>query len=178
MATWKVGREEKSVDGHGLVPHPRGRVGAFVARVFRGGGRAVRPRRYRRRSGCVLARARQYSSRCALTRAPPPPLAPGGYVASIKASQLGLKTACVESRGTLGGTCLNVGCIPSKALLHSSHLYEHAQKDFKHHGVMVGSISVDLGKMMEAKSKGVKARDGARRAARDGALALRESAPA
>jgi len=62
----------------------------------------------------------------------------------------------VESRGTLGGTCLNVGCIPSKALLHSSHLYEHAVKDFSHHGVMVKDVSVDLGKMMEAKGKGVK----------------------
>ena len=83
---------------------------------------------------------------------------PGGYVAAIKASQLGLKTACVEMRGSLGGTCLNVGCIPSKALLHSSHLYEHALKDFKHHGVIVGDIKVDLGKMMEAKAKGVKVR--------------------
>ncbi len=51
---------------------------------------------------------------------------PGGYVAAIKAAQLGLKVACVEKRGTLGGTCLNVGCIPSKALLHSSHLYHEA----------------------------------------------------
>ena len=49
---------------------------------------------------------------------------PGGYVAAIRAAQLGLKTACVEKRGTLGGTCLNVGCIPSKALLHNSHLYD------------------------------------------------------
>ena len=59
---------------------------------------------------------------------------PGGYVSAIKAAQLGLKTVCVESRGTLGGTCLNVGCIPSKALLHSSHLYEEALHDFKQHG--------------------------------------------
>jgi len=81
---------------------------------------------------------------------------PGGYVAAIKAAQLGLKTACVESRGTLGGTCLNVGCIPSKALLHSSHLYEHAVKDFSHHGINVGSISVDLSKMMANKAKAVK----------------------
>ena len=51
---------------------------------------------------------------------------PGGYVAAIRAAQRGLKTACVEKRGTLGGTCLNVGCIPSKALLHSSHLFEEA----------------------------------------------------
>jgi dihydrolipoamide dehydrogenase len=52
---------------------------------------------------------------------------PGGYVAAIRAAQLGLKTACVESRETLGGTCLNVGCIPSKALLHASELFEEGQ---------------------------------------------------
>ena len=51
---------------------------------------------------------------------------PGGYVAAIRAAQLGLKTACVEKRGTLGGTCLNVGCIPSKALLHASEMFEEA----------------------------------------------------
>ena len=60
---------------------------------------------------------------------------PGGYVAAIRAAQLGLKTACVESRGSLGGTCLNVGCIPSKALLQSSHHYELADKGFAHHGI-------------------------------------------
>lgn len=81
---------------------------------------------------------------------------PGGYVAAIKAAQLGLKTACVEARGSLGGTCLNVGCIPSKALLHSSHMYEHAKKDFKHHGILVSDVGVDLDKMMEAKAKTVK----------------------
>lgn len=54
---------------------------------------------------------------------------PGGYVAAIKAAQLGLKTVCVERRGKLGGTCLNVGCIPSKSLLHNSHLYHQAQHD-------------------------------------------------
>ena len=63
---------------------------------------------------------------------------------------------CVESRGTLGGTCLNVGCIPSKALLHSSHMYSHAKKDFAHHGVHIeGTISVDIKKMMENKAKAV-----------------------
>jgi dihydrolipoamide dehydrogenase len=62
---------------------------------------------------------------------------PGGYVAAIKAAQLGMKVTCIESRGSLGGTCLNVGCIPSKALLNSSHMYEHAKKDFKHHGITV-----------------------------------------
>lgn len=59
---------------------------------------------------------------------------PGGYVAAIKAGQLGLKTACVEMRGTLGGTCLNVGCIPSKALLQSSHHYHDAKHHFAEHG--------------------------------------------
>lgn len=81
---------------------------------------------------------------------------PGGYVAAIKAAQLGLKTACVESRGALGGTCLNVGCIPSKALLHSSHLYDHAKHGFKQHGVIVNDISVDLDQMMANKTKSVK----------------------
>eukprot|EP00168_Porphyra_purpurea_P000842 TRINITY_DN10971_c0_g1_i1.p1 TRINITY_DN10971_c0_g1~~TRINITY_DN10971_c0_g1_i1.p1 ORF type:complete len:151 (+),score=8.69 TRINITY_DN10971_c0_g1_i1:63-515(+) len=81
---------------------------------------------------------------------------PGGYVAAIKAGQLGLKTACIESRGSLGGTCLNVGCIPSKALLHSTHLYEHASKDFAHHGITISDIKVDLKTMMSNKAKAVK----------------------
>lgn len=68
----------------------------------------------------------------------------------------GVQTACVEFRGSLGGTCLNVGCIPSKALLHSSHLYEHAKKDFKHHGIIANDVTFDLDKMMDAKTKGVK----------------------
>jgi len=86
---------------------------------------------------------------------------PGGYVAAIKASQLGLKTVCVESRGTLGGTCLNVGCIPSKALLHSSHMYEHAKKDFAHHGIKIdGTISMDVKQMMANKTKAVGALTG------------------
>merc|ERR1719324_591813 len=73
---------------------------------------------------------------------------PGGYVSAIKAAQLGLKTVCVEGRGALGGTCLNVGCIPSKSLLHSSHMYEHAVHDFKNHGIIVKDIEVDLKKML------------------------------
>ena len=76
---------------------------------------------------------------------------PGGYVAAIKAAQLGLKVACVEKRGTLGGTCLNVGCIPSKALLHSSHLYEEAEHNFKNHGISTGSLSVDVKEMQKNK---------------------------
>ena len=55
---------------------------------------------------------------------------PGGYVCAIRAAQLGLKTGCIESRGTLGGTCLNVGCIPSKSLLNLSDMYKKAQKDY------------------------------------------------
>jgi len=81
---------------------------------------------------------------------------PGGYVAAIKASQLGLKTVCVESRGRLGGTCLNVGCIPSKALLHSSHLYEEATHEFSKHGIKInGTVEVDVPAMLGAKAKSV-----------------------
>jgi dihydrolipoamide dehydrogenase len=65
---------------------------------------------------------------------------PGGYVAAIRAAQLGLKTACVEKRGSLGGTCLNVGCIPSKALLESSHLYAEASNDFEKHGIKLTKV--------------------------------------
>ena len=78
---------------------------------------------------------------------------PGGYVAAIRAAQLGLKTACVDSRGSLGGTCLNVGCIPSKALLQSSHHYELADKEFAHHGIKTTGLSVDVKTMLERKGK-------------------------
>lgn len=81
---------------------------------------------------------------------------PGGYVAAIKAAQLGLKTVCVERRGTLGGTCLNVGCIPSKALLNNSHLYHMAQHDMANRGINVEGVSLDLDKMMAVKDKTVK----------------------
>ncbi|MEY3809285.1 MAG: hypothetical protein RL306_473 [Pseudomonadota bacterium] len=80
---------------------------------------------------------------------------PGGYVGAIRAAQLGLKTACIESRGTLGGTCLNVGCIPSKALLHSSDLYKKAKTEFKNIGININEPSLDLAKMMSHKAKGV-----------------------
>ncbi|XP_054823577.1 dihydrolipoyl dehydrogenase, mitochondrial-like [Prosopis cineraria] len=80
---------------------------------------------------------------------------PGGYVAAIKAAQLGLKTTCIEKRGTLGGTCLNVGCIPSKALLHSSHMYHEAKHSFASHGVKLSSVEVDLPAMMAQKNKAV-----------------------
>src|SRR5687768_16665756 len=82
---------------------------------------------------------------------------PGGYVAAIRAAQLGLKTACVESRETLGGTCLNVGCIPSKALLHASELYEEASKGaLAKFGVKLGSVELDLEAMHGEKAKAVK----------------------
>ncbi|MBK8907981.1 MAG: dihydrolipoyl dehydrogenase [Rhodospirillales bacterium] len=76
---------------------------------------------------------------------------PGGYVAAIRAAQLGLKTACVEKRGALGGTCLNVGCIPSKALLQSSHHYEMAVHDLDRHGITVAGVELDLAAMMKRK---------------------------
>ena len=78
---------------------------------------------------------------------------PGGYVAAIRAAQLGFKTACVESRDTLGGTCLNVGCIPSKALLHSSELYELAASDFATFGIKATGLGVELSKMLGHKDK-------------------------
>lgn len=78
---------------------------------------------------------------------------PGGYVAAIRAAQLGLKTACVEKRGALGGTCLNVGCIPSKALLTASHHYEAAAHELAAFGVKVGKVDLDLGAMMGHKEK-------------------------
>jgi dihydrolipoamide dehydrogenase len=80
---------------------------------------------------------------------------PGGYVAAIKAAQLGMKVACVEGRGSLGGTCLNVGCIPSKALLQSTHFYEEARHDFKKHGVLVDNVRFDLPQMMKQKADAV-----------------------
>lgn len=80
---------------------------------------------------------------------------PGGYVAAIKAAQLGLKTVCVEGRGSLGGTCLNVGCIPSKSLLNSSHMYEHAAHGFEQHGISFDNLSLNFDKMMQAKSDSV-----------------------
>ncbi|GAB3450994.1 dihydrolipoyl dehydrogenase [Insolitispirillum peregrinum] len=78
---------------------------------------------------------------------------PGGYVCAIRAAQLGMKVACVEKRGALGGTCLNVGCIPSKALLQSSHLYEQTQHELAEHGITVGSVSVDIAAMIKRKDK-------------------------
>lgn len=81
---------------------------------------------------------------------------PGGYVAAIRGAQLGLKVACVEKRKTLGGTCLNVGCIPSKALLQSSEHFSQASEHFDEHGIGMSDLKVDLSKMMKRKSTIVK----------------------
>ena len=79
---------------------------------------------------------------------------PGGYVCAIRLAQLGFKTACVESRGTLGGTCLNVGCIPSKSLLNLSENF-HKAKSFDQLGIEVGQIKLNLEKMLKNKDKAV-----------------------
>ncbi|MEP2470478.1 MAG: FAD-dependent oxidoreductase, partial [Paracoccaceae bacterium] len=76
---------------------------------------------------------------------------PGGYVCAIRCAQLGLKTACVEGNETLGGTCLNVGCIPSKALLHASHMLHEAEHNFTAMGLKGKSPSVDWKQMQSYK---------------------------
>ncbi len=80
---------------------------------------------------------------------------PGGYVCAIRAAQLGLKTACIESRGTLGGTCLNIGCIPSKSLLNLSESYHKAKNEFKKQGIETGEVRINIEKMMSNKDKSV-----------------------
>src|ERR1700674_4701667 len=80
---------------------------------------------------------------------------PGGYVCAIRAAQLGFKVAVVEKRATHGGTCLNIGCIPSKALLHASELFEEAGHSFGKMGIGVGAPKLDLPAMMKFKDEGV-----------------------
>ena len=80
---------------------------------------------------------------------------PGGYVCAIRAAQLGLKTACVESRGALGGTCLNVGCIPSKSLLNLSENFHKAKKEFNQQGIEIDGIKLNIEKMMSNKNKSI-----------------------
>src|SRR5438132_7518483 len=89
---------------------------------------------------------------------------PGGYVAAIRDGQRGLKTAMVEKDKDLGGTCLNVGCIPSKALLTSSHHFVFAQKEAQKHGIVIDGVHVDLAKMQQRKEKVVKTLTGGVRA--------------
>ena len=86
---------------------------------------------------------------------------PGGYVGAIKAAQLGMKTVCIEKNATLGGTCLNVGCIPSKALLNNSHYFHMAKSgDLGKRGIECGDVKLNLEKMMGEKSKAVGALTG------------------
>ena len=80
---------------------------------------------------------------------------PGGYVCAIRSAQLGLKTACIESRGSLGGTCLNVGCIPSKSLLNLSENYDKAKNDFSKQGIELSNVKLNIEKMMLNKDKTV-----------------------
>ena len=82
---------------------------------------------------------------------------PGGYVCAIRAAQLGMKVACVEKRATLGGTCLNIGCIPSKALLHSSENFEETQHAWADHGIIVEGVKLDLARMQARKAEVVNA---------------------
>jgi dihydrolipoamide dehydrogenase len=82
---------------------------------------------------------------------------PGGYIAAIRAAQLGMRVACVEKDSSLGGTCLNIGCIPSKALLDSSERYYQATHDLGAHGIQIGALSLDLGRMQTRKQTVVKA---------------------
>ena len=79
---------------------------------------------------------------------------PGGYVCAIRLAQLGFKTACIESRGSLGGTCLNVGCIPSKSLLNLSEEF-HKLKHLGNKGIEIGEVKLNLSKMMKSKDKAV-----------------------
>src|SRR5215213_8544180 len=85
---------------------------------------------------------------------------PGGYVAAIRAAQLGFRTACVEKESALGGTCLRVGCIPSKALLDSSELYDQIRHKAETHGLTVGDVSVDVAKMLKRKDEVVRSLTG------------------
>ena len=81
---------------------------------------------------------------------------PGGYVAAIRAAQLGMKVACIEKEATLGGTCLNIGCIPSKALLNSSEKYIEFKTHAEEHGIKTSKVDIDLAKLMQRKNKIVK----------------------
>src|SRR5215475_13050927 len=78
---------------------------------------------------------------------------PGGYIAAIRAAQLGLKVACIEKEAALGGTCLRIGCIPSKAMLESSHLYQEAKHELSPHGIRPGNVELDLATMLKRKDQ-------------------------
>src|SRR5437763_14235646 len=86
---------------------------------------------------------------------------PGGYVAAIRAAQLGMKVACIEKRGALGGTCLNVGCIPSKALLDSSEMYAQSRSHFSRHAIRVAEPKLNRPRCSAPKAKAAKRRTAA-----------------
>ncbi|KAJ7294992.1 hypothetical protein O6H91_Y219600 [Diphasiastrum complanatum] len=128
---------------------------AFVQQLYRSSGPRGLGSSQDLRAGQCIGALRLYSSEAEENDVVVVGGGPGGYVAAIKAAQLGFKTTCIEKRGALGGTCLNVGCIPSKALLHSSHLFHEAQHEFASHGVKLGSVEIDLPAMMGQKDKAV-----------------------
>lgn len=112
-----------------------------------------------------LLRSTMIPSRGLATQSEPYDLAvlgggPGGYVAAVKASQLGLKTVCIDKRGIPGGTCLNVGCIPSKAMLNNSHIYHQITHDVKKRGIDVEGVKLNLPEMLRAKDTAVKSLTG------------------
>ncbi|MCH4022721.1 MAG: dihydrolipoyl dehydrogenase [Acetobacter sp.] len=130
-------------------------VGAVLATIGSGNGAAAAPK------AAKAAEPKKAEPAPALAAAPVSETdydivvigaGPGGYICAIRAAQLGFKVACVEKRATLGGTCLNVGCIPSKALLHSSENFAAASHDFAAHGVIIDSVKLDLDKMQKRKA--------------------------
>jgi len=126
-----------------------GKVGSSTTIMMARGHRVVSASTFRAFSNTAAAMADQYDVVVVGG-------GPGGYVAAIKSAQLGMKTACVEMRGRLGGTCLNVGCIPSKALLNSSHHYHDAKHSFADHGIVIdGTVTMDIDKMQDTKAKNV-----------------------
>ncbi|ODV91753.1 hypothetical protein CANCADRAFT_55562 [Tortispora caseinolytica NRRL Y-17796] len=125
-------------------------VSRFARSVASTGSLATRPS-----ASFALCSSRGYASKTAEHDVLVIGGGPGGYVAAIKAAQLGLNTACVEMRGRLGGTCLNVGCIPSKSLLNNSMRYHDVLHDSKKRGVIVGNVELDLAQMMKAKDESV-----------------------
>ena len=102
---------------------------------------------------------------------------PGGYEAAIRGAQLGFSVACIEKRvhkgePALGGTCLNVGCIPSKALLDSSHRFEATKHELTDHGITTGDVNIDIAKMLERKDSIVKGANPRRGRSFEGVMAL------
>merc|ERR1712159_165167 len=137
-----------------VTPRARGEYTTMTTRL--GTMTAVRSTSIARRGALPLARGRASAAEGDEQDVVIVGGGPGGYVAAIKAAQLGLKTTCVEGRCALGGTCLNVGCIPSKALLNASHKYEEAKHGMAKHGISFGGeVSIDVSQMMAHKGKAV-----------------------